>query len=102
MARAFSIQDAAERLDTLPAMLTREGEAPVAAITRRGMPVLAVMPWDLYVGLLQTLTALSDEQLGVQGQGIRELLANADDLQPQQEAPSAAPHARPPHRRRQR
>ena len=100
MARAFSIKDAAERLDTLPAMLAHEGESPVAAITRRGMPVLAVLPWDLYLGLLQTLANLPEEQRSAQMVGIHELLADATELLPQQELPGPAPRNRPPHRRR--
>lgn len=99
MARAFSIKDAAEQLDKLPAMLTHEGATPVVAVTRRGMPVLAVLPWDLYVGLLQTLADLSGDVVGTQMEGLRALLADATTpLTPQ--APAAVPRNRQPHRRR--
>jgi hypothetical protein len=105
MARTFSMKDAAEQLDKLPAMLTHEGATPVVAVTRRGMPVLAVLPWDLYVGLLQTLASLPDEAASAQREGIRALLADATEaLSP--EAPTATsrnrqpPNRQPPHRRR--
>ncbi|HEU5348902.1 MAG TPA: hypothetical protein VFU63_09865 [Ktedonobacterales bacterium] len=77
MARAFSMKAAAEQLEKLPAMLTHEGDAPVAAILRRGQPVLAVLPWDLYVGLLQTLVDLPEDVASTQIDGIRALLADA-------------------------
>ena len=72
------MKDAAERLDKLPALLTHEGQAPVAAILRRGQPVLAVLPWDLYLGLLQTLASLPEDAAGAQREGIRALLADAE------------------------
>ena len=78
MARTLSIKDAAERLDRLPALLTHEGETPVVAVTRRGQPVLAVLPWDLYVGLLQTLASLPEAGADAQREGIRALLADAE------------------------
>jgi hypothetical protein len=83
MTRAFSMKDAAEQLEKLPALLTREGEAPVAAILRRGQPVLAVLPWDLYVGLLQTLAALPAESTAGRSAG----------------ASTTPVQRRPPHRR---
>jgi antitoxin YefM len=32
-------------------------------VTRRGKPVLAVMPWELYDSLMETIEILSDEKL---------------------------------------
>ena len=32
-------------------------------ITRRGRPVLAVMPWELYESIVETLEVLSDPEL---------------------------------------
>lgn len=103
MARTLSIKDAAEQLDKLPALLAHEGAAPVVAVTRRGMPVLAVLPWDLYLGLLQTLANLPEEFASTQLEGIRALVADAAEMQP--EGPSAGASSapmqrRPPHRRR--
>lgn len=107
MARAFSMKDAAEQLEKLPALLTHEGEEPVVAIFRRGHPVLAVMPWDLYVGLLQSLVSLPvpEESASAQHEGIRALLADAQatraeetpDAKPQHRQPSSSPRRRPRH-----
>ena len=103
MARAFSMKDAAEHLEKLPAMLTHEGDAPVAAILRRGHPVLAVLPWDLYVGLLQTLVDLPEDALGTRSEGIRALLADATGTLvaeiPGGGSQKAPVSRRPPHRR---
>ena len=41
-----------ERLETSPATL---------AVTRRGKPVLAIMAWEDYEAILETLEVLSDE-----------------------------------------
>jgi hypothetical protein len=107
MARAFSMKDAAERLDKFPAMLTHEGEAPVVAILRREHPVLAVLPWDLYIGLLQTLASLPDDIASPQREGIRALLADTTIMAPPEPstgkpagASTAPSQHRPPHRRR--
>jgi hypothetical protein len=106
MTRAFSMKDAAEQLEKLPVLLTREGEAPVAAILRRGQPVLAVLPWDLYVGLLQTLADLPEELVGTQREGIHALLADATAALPAESTAGRSAGAsttpvqrRPPHRR---
>jgi hypothetical protein len=105
MARTLSIKDAAEQLDKLPALLTKEGAAPVVAVTRRGMPVLAVLPWDLYLGLLQTLANLPEEFASTQLEGIRALLADASEMAAEEASPAAARNRQPlnrqaPHRRR--
>jgi antitoxin YefM len=61
--RSIPITEARSQLSRLPEELGYE-EAPEAiAITRRGRPVLAVLPWDFYDGLVETLDILSDEQL---------------------------------------
>jgi|GEM_PF-1083380 hypothetical protein len=105
MARTLSMKDAAEQLDKLPALLAHEGAAPVAAVTRRGMPVLAVLPWDLYVGLLQTLANLPEEFASTQLEGIRALLADAGETAAEETSPVASRNRQPlnrqaPHRRR--
>jgi hypothetical protein len=99
------MKDAAEQLEKLPAMLTHEGTAPVVAVTRRGMPVLAVLPWDLYLGLLQTVANLPEEFAGTQLEGIRALLADATESTAENASPAAARNRQPqkrqaPHRRR--
>lgn len=106
MARTLSMKDAAEQMDKLPALLTHEGAAPVAAVTRRGMPVLAVLPWDLYVGLLQSLASLPEDAASPEREGIRALLEDATTTHNTEPSPgrsagasSATTPRRPAHRR---
>ncbi|HEX6540837.1 MAG TPA: hypothetical protein VF040_03705 [Ktedonobacterales bacterium] len=107
MTRTYSMKDAAERLEKLPALLTHEGETPVVAVLRRGHPVLAVLPWDLYVGLLQALASLPEDSAVPHREGIRALLADATTTAVEEASPEATrnrqPHNRQaPHRRRGR
>lgn len=39
------------------------GQGDVVAVTRRGEPVLALLPWELFESLVETLEVLSDESL---------------------------------------
>jgi len=57
----YSISEARSALTGLPEKL--EAQHGAAAITRRGKPVLAVMPWDLYESIMETLEVLGDEAL---------------------------------------
>lgn len=52
---------ARDRLTSLPEELAEEPGA--IAVTRRGEPVLAILPWDLYESLMETLEILGDEEL---------------------------------------
>jgi len=47
------------------ANLTDEMSAssPALAITRRGKPVLAVMNWDLYESIVETLEVMTDDDM---------------------------------------
>ena len=51
--------DARRQLTKLPEKL--ETEAGTVAVTRRGRPVLAIMTWDDYESILETLEILSDD-----------------------------------------
>jgi prevent-host-death family protein len=57
----YSMSEARNELTALPEKL--ENQQSAAAITRRGKPVLAVMPWDLYESIMETLEILSDEKM---------------------------------------
>ncbi len=71
MAKKLTITEARNRLSGLPTELRRN---QVAKITRRGEPVLAIMRWDDYCGLLETLEIMSDEEALKQvRQGIAEI-----------------------------
>ena len=63
MDRTMRIIEARNKLTALPEQFEREGELGAVAVTRRGKPVLAIMPWELYEALTETLEILSDEEL---------------------------------------
>ncbi len=62
MARAVPIIEARKRLTSLPEELEKN-PAETVAITRRGRPVLALMSWDLYESIVETLEILGDEEM---------------------------------------
>jgi PHD/YefM family antitoxin component YafN of YafNO toxin-antitoxin module len=53
--------EARHELTSLPEKLTQQGVT--LAITRRGKPVLAVMTWQHYEAILETLEILGDVNL---------------------------------------
>jgi len=63
MTRTMPIVEARNKLTTLPEEFAREPEVGAVAVTRRGKPVLAVMPWALYEALVETLEILGDADL---------------------------------------
>ena len=44
-------------------LLDRAAKDQIFAVTRRNKEVMAVMSWELYEGLLETLEVLSDQEL---------------------------------------
>lgn len=78
MLKDIPITEARHELMSLPKRLA---SSEVVAITRRGRPVLAVMPWELYEALEETLEILGDPELmEALRQGIRE--AEAGEVVP--------------------
>ena len=74
MTRTLPIMEARRQLTSLPETLVRDGEIDVMEVTRRGKPVLAVMPWELYEAITETLEVMADkESLAQLRQSIREL-----------------------------
>jgi prevent-host-death family protein len=61
MVKDIPITTARHELTSLPERLEKDPSA--VAITRRGRPVLAVLPWELYETLLETLEVLGDPEL---------------------------------------
>ena len=61
MLKDIPITEARDALTSLPERLAKEQEA--VAVTRRGKPVLALMPWELYESLVETLEIMGDEEL---------------------------------------
>ena len=74
MPLTLPIIEARNKLTTLPEALEREPEIGAVAVTRRGKPVLAVMSWDLYESIVETMEILGDERVmtGLR-RGIREI-----------------------------
>ena len=61
MLKDIPITEARHELTSLPERLAKEpGAVPV---TRRGKPVLAILPWEFYESLIETLEIMGDEQL---------------------------------------
>ena len=66
----LSIAEARNRLTRLPEELDERG---AVTVTRHGKPVLAVMSYDLYDSLMETLEIMSDpKQMAVLRQSIHE------------------------------
>ncbi len=57
----ISLVEAGSILPELPKRLADEGRA--MAITRHGKPVLAVMSWELFESIAETLEIMSDDDM---------------------------------------
>lgn len=74
MTKTLPIMEARKQLNSLPETLVRDGEIDVMEITRRGKPVLAVLPWELYEAIADTLEVMADKETMEQlRQSIREM-----------------------------
>ena len=72
MTKDIPITEARHELTSLPERLADQDGA--VAITRRGKPVLAIMPWELYESIVETLEIMADQDLMVAlRQGIKEI-----------------------------
>lgn len=63
MTQTLSIMEARAKLTALPEEFERNPETGAITVTRRGKPVLAVMPWELYDSLVETIEILGDPEL---------------------------------------
>lgn len=63
MTHTLSIMEARKQLTSLPETLLHDGQVDVLEVTRRGKPVLAVMPWELYEAVAETLEVMGDKEL---------------------------------------
>ncbi len=66
MTKTMPMVDARKRLTNLPEELLHGDTIDIAQVTRRGRPVLAVMPWELYESISETLEVLGDGELTAQ------------------------------------
>jgi prevent-host-death family protein len=69
----LTISEARKALLHLPERLARTPERAVT-ITRRGQPVLAILPWELYESIVETLEILGDPEM------VTAIRASLDDL----------------------
>lgn len=66
------ITEVRNELTALPAKLSQTHET--LTVTRHGKPVLAILPWEEYEALVETLEILSDESVMADlRQGIKEV-----------------------------
>ena len=72
MFREMTITEARQALTSLPDTL--EKHPGTVAVTRRGKPVLAVLPWEVYESIMETMEILGDaEMMAAIRQGIKEM-----------------------------
>ena len=76
MEYTYPIRDLRQNISRIADQLAEEPDAGAITVTRRGEPVLAVMSWNLYESIVETLEVLGDEALVAElRQGIREVEA---------------------------
>ena len=72
MLKDIPITEARHELTSLPERLAKEPGA--VSVTRRGKPVLAILPWEFYESIMETLEILGDPDLMASiRQGIKEM-----------------------------
>jgi prevent-host-death family protein len=69
----LTITEARKGLLDLPERLARHPERAIS-VTRHGRPVLAILPWELYESIVETLEILADPDL------VAELRASIADV----------------------
>ncbi len=71
MLKDLPMSEARHELTSLPEQLSESHDT--ITVTRRGKPVLAILPWEEYEALLETLEIMSDDQMmRALRQGIKE------------------------------
>src|SRR5260370_41749014 len=70
----LAMAEARKRLPKLADTLEKHPEIGAVKITRRGKPVLAVLSWDLYESVVETMEIMSDpEMMAAFRQGVKEM-----------------------------
>lgn len=62
MSRQLTITEARGRLTDLPEEFSQDKRLDAVEITRRGKPVLAIIPWNAYESFRETMEILADEK----------------------------------------
>lgn len=63
MLERLPITEARYKLTGLSKKFKQKPESDAIAVTHRGKPVLAIMPWEFYETIVETLDIMSDEKL---------------------------------------
>lgn len=75
MIKEIPITEARDEITSLPERLMKEAGA--VPVTRRGKPVLAILSWEFYESLMETLEVMGDpEMTQALRQGIKEAAAS--------------------------
>lgn len=61
--QTLPMMEARRKLTSLPEELENRLEDSAIAVTRRGKPVLAIMTWELFEAIYETLEVMGDEDL---------------------------------------
>lgn len=76
MPREMPMMEARKRLSSLPEEIQRDPERETIVVTRRGKPVLALMDWELYESIMETMEIMGDpEAIKALRESIRDLQA---------------------------
>jgi antitoxin YefM len=68
----YSISEIREEITRLPEQFEQEPGA--VTVTRHGKPVMAILPWELYESIMETLEIMGDAELmAAFRQGVREM-----------------------------
>jgi prevent-host-death family protein len=58
----YSISEIREQITRLPEQFEHE-PAEAVTVTRHGKPVMAILPWELYESIMETLEIMGDAEL---------------------------------------
>lgn len=68
----YSISEIREQITRLPEQFDQD--PTTVAVTRHGKPVMAILPWELYESIMETLEVMSDAELmDAFREGVKEL-----------------------------
>ena len=59
--QTYSISEIRDEITRLPEHFDQESGA--VTVTDQGKPVMAILPWELYDSLIETIEILSDDEL---------------------------------------
>lgn len=62
MSKQLTITEAREKLTVLPEEFSQNKRLDAVEITRRGKPVMAIIPWNEYESFRETMEILADDK----------------------------------------